>query len=171
MIKFESENHFEKAFFRYMDDNRVNPLTGMPVTYAATQVDMGEHGRADVLIIEEFSGRKGLHIVELKITSLTFPDIGQICRYKDFVEKSGLMESLGAQYANYSLVTHPSQSTPSMSCIARAAGIDLLYYEMSFDGVQFDSHDEFEPCEDRMSSAAIAIVNRVNPKETEKEGC
>ena len=52
MIRFESEKYFEDAFFRFLDENRYNPINGLKIVAASRQVDMADHGRADLLILE-----------------------------------------------------------------------------------------------------------------------
>lgn len=162
MIKFESEHAFEMAFFDYIIEKNQNPLTGLPVKYAARQVSFGDHGIADIVIVDVIANSFYLHVIELKITPISFPDIGQLCRYKNFIDESGLVELIGAADVYYSLITHPSTATPNMICTAKAAGIDLLFYQLDFNGVIFESQDDFNSDAEKTSLAADQLSSKIN---------
>ena len=171
MIRFESEKYFEDAFFRFLDENRYNPINGLKIVAASRQVDMADHGRADLLILEtcDTSGpateeNTYIHIVELKITTLTYQDIGQICRYKDFVIQSGLASALGVSRLNasFSLVGQKGDITQNMGLLAMSAGIGLYHFDLSFDGVKFDEFCDFEADQQKMTSAVNKIKKDFN---------
>lgn len=169
MIRFESEQAFEAAFFKDVKDKMVNPINGLKVIDGVRQPDFGDHGRADILILETWNYphagseqiAKQLHLIELKINQLSFPDIGQICRYKDFIIESGMMEQLGVETLLCSLITQKSDPSPNMKLLAKAAGIELYFFEMSFDGVTFDSYECFDFDMSKMKLAMEQITRSI----------
>lgn len=148
MIKFESEKCFENMLFEHLRETMVDPMHGEKIIFGQQQPNFGAHGVGDIILLTEFvtNGQqktvfKHAHLIELKIQPLIASHIAQVCRYKDFFERSDFARRAGLSDIRYSLINCYSDISYDMQCLAESCGVDIYYYTMSMSGIDFSGYD------------------------------
>ena len=167
MIKFESEKAFEGMLFEHIRESMLDPIHGDDVIYGVVQPDFGKSGIGDILLVTERPSFKGdktirtVHLIELKTQPLVSSHIAQICKYKTFIECSGLCSAIAAECCIYTVINPYSDISADVFHLADSCGVEIRHYKMTIGGIKFSEYKSFD-IDESYEESANKLAKKIN---------